>query len=88
MGRKVSLSIDLDALPEDQADELEELLKEADFFELPSDLTRTEMPDSMTYNITVISDEHQHSVRCSDTTVPEDLHPLLDELIRQARMQG
>ena len=87
MGRKVSTAIDLDDLPDDQADLLGELLDEADFFELPADLTRPAMPDAFTYNITVSSDERQHSVRVSDATAPDDLRPLLEELSKQARMR-
>jgi len=87
MGRKVSVTIDLDDLPEEQAEALGELLDDADFFELPADLTKPVMPDAFTYNITVFSDESQHSVRVSDATAPDDLRPLLEELSRQARMQ-
>ena len=87
MGRKVSVTIDLDDLPEEQADVLDELLDEADFFELPADLTRPAIPDAFTYNITVFSDDEQHSVRVSDATAPDDLRPLLEELSQQARMQ-
>jgi hypothetical protein len=87
MGRKVSVSIDLEDLPDEQAEALDEMLDEADFFELPDDLTRPAVPDAFTYNITVFSDDEQHSVRVSDATAPDDLRPLLDELSKQARMQ-
>jgi len=87
MGRKVSVNLDMDDLPDDQAELLDKLLDEADFFGLPADLTQPAMPDSFTYNITVSSDERQHSVRVSDETAPDDLRPLLEELSRQARMQ-
>lgn len=87
MGRKVSASIDLDNLPDEQAKLLDELLDEADFFDLPADLTKPTMPDAFTYNITVSTNKGKHTVRCSDSTAPDDLRPLLDELSRQARMQ-
>lgn len=87
MGRKVSVTIDMDDLPDDQEEMLEDLLDEADFFKLPSDLTTPAMPDAFTYSITVSSDRGQHSVRCGDSTAPDNLRPLLEELSRQARMQ-
>jgi hypothetical protein len=87
MGRKVSLAIDMADLPEDQANLLDDLVHDADFFQLPADLTQPAMPDAFTYNITISSEERQHSVRVSDTTAPDDLRPLLEELSRQARMQ-
>lgn len=86
MGRMVSLTINLADLPDDQAKHLDELLARADFFKLPEDLTQKVMPDSFSYNITVSIDERQHSVRVNDSTVPDDLRPLLEELSRQARM--
>jgi hypothetical protein len=87
MGRKVSVTIDMDDLPEDRAEALGNLLDEANFFELPADLTSPAMPDAFTYNITVFSEDEQHSVRVSDASAPDDLRPLLEELSRQARMQ-
>jgi hypothetical protein len=87
MGRKVTTTIDLEELPEDQAKALEELLDEADFFELPADLTRQPMPDAFTYTITVATEVRRHSVRVSDTTAPDDLRPLLEELNKKARMR-
>ncbi len=86
MGRMVSLTINLADLPDDQAKHMDELLEKADFFTLPEDLTQKVMPDSFSYNITVSIDERQHSVRVNDSTVPDDLRPLLEELSRQARM--
>jgi len=87
MGRKVSVTIDMDDLPDEQAEMLEELVNDADFFELPADLTKPAVPDAFTYNITISSDKRQHSVRVSDATAPDNLRPLLEELSRQARMQ-
>lgn len=87
MGRKVTANFDLHELPEDQAEALEEMLDEADFFELPADLTRPPMPDAFTYTITVHREVRQHSIRVSDATAPDDLRPLLEELNKQARMQ-
>jgi hypothetical protein len=87
MGRKVTTTIDLGDVPDELAKLLDDLLNKANFFELPSDLTKPAMPDAFTYNITVSSEERQHSVRVSDTTAPDDLRPLLDELSKQARMQ-
>ena len=87
MGRTVRATIDLENLPDDLAETLEEMLDEADFFELPADLTRPPMPDAFTYTITVDTEAKHHSVRVSDATAPDDLRPLLEELNKQARMQ-
>lgn len=80
IGRKVSLNIDMDDLPKEQADALRELLDEADFFDLPGDLRRQPAPDEFSYSITVESEQRQHTVHVSDTSMPDDLRPLLKEL--------
>ena len=87
MGRKVSLTLDLDDLSAEQVELLDEMLDDADFFELPPDLTKPTIPDAFTYNITVSSEKGQHSVRVGDATAPEDLRPLLEELSKRARMR-
>jgi len=87
MGRTVKATINLEDLPDDMAKTLEEMLDEADFFELPADLTRPPMPDAFTYTITVSTTVRQHSVVVSDATAPDDLRPLLEELNKLARMQ-
>ena len=87
MGRTISTTINLADLPDDQAGVLKEMLDEADFFELPEDLTRPPIPDAFTYTITVNTEVRHHSVRFSDSTAPDDLRPLLDELNKQARMR-
>lgn len=87
MGRTVSTTINLADLPKDLAGTLEEMLDKADFFELPADLTRPPMPDAFTYTITVNTEVRHHSVRVSDSTAPNNLRPLLEELNKQARLQ-
>jgi len=85
LGRKVNFSVDLDKLPHDQAEILKELLEKADFFNLPENLISKPAPDEFTYLITVETTRIRHSVRCSDTSVPDPLRPLLDDLSGRAR---
>jgi len=87
MGRTIKATFNLEDLPSDLVKTLEEMLDEAGFFELPADLTKPPMPDAFIYTITVSTSVRQHSVHVSDTTAPDDLRPLLDELNKQARIQ-
>ena len=86
MGRKVTLNLDMADLPEDQVEQLVDLVDKADFFELPANLTRQNIPDAFTYHITVVSDKGEHSVQCGDTTAPDNLLALIEELSRQAQL--
>ena len=81
MGRKVSLSLDLDEMLPDQAATLRRLIDESDFFGLEVLQKKTSPLDEFHYIITVTTKTIQHTVRTSDTTMPDALRPLLKELL-------
>jgi hypothetical protein len=87
MGRKVNLTLNLDDLPADQAGTLRRLLNEANFFTLSEDPPTRPVPDGFKYTITVEAGTVKHTVRTSDTSAPEELRPLLQELSQKARTQ-
>ncbi|MBV6396305.1 MAG: hypothetical protein HFACDABA_01903 [Anaerolineales bacterium] len=85
MGRKVSLSLDLDALPSDQSEILRGLLETCDFFSLPESPSLPPVPDEFVYFITVVTDTVEHTIQTSDTGMDDSLRPLVEELGRLAR---
>ena len=88
MGRKVSLILELDELPSDQAETLRRHLDEANFFtieETPPALSP--IRDKFHYLITVETRDAKHTVCTTDATMPASLHPLIDELSQLARRQ-
>ena len=85
MGRKVTLTLDLDSLPPDQAGTLRGLLDNADFFSLTEEPTTPPVPDEFLYTLTVTTNLLAYTVRTSDTTMSESLRPLVEELSRRAR---
>ena len=85
MGRTTSLSLDLNDLPPDQAETLHNLLDEANFLSLNENLVTHAMPDEFHYSITVATETLEHTVHASDTSAPESLRPLIQELTRRAR---
>ena len=87
MGLKSSLTLDLDELPLDQAETLRRFLDESHFFMLTENPPTRPNPDSFQYTITVETDTATHTVRTSDTTAPDELRPLLQELSQRARSQ-
>lgn len=89
MGMQLRASVDMAALPDEEAQALQEMLSAADFFDLsPEDDTTTQAAgaDQMTYTVTVM-DEGQaiHSVCVTDATAPEAMRPLLRRLTLLAR---
>jgi len=87
MGLKSSLTINLDDLPPDQAETLRRLVDEANFFTLPKDPPARPHPDGFQYTITVETKTVKQTVHTSDTTAPQELQPLLQELSQRARSQ-
>lgn len=88
MGLKSNLTIDLHELPSDQAEVLRGLVDQADFFNLLENPPARSIPDGFQYTITVETGLSSHTVHTSDTSSPEELKPLLQELSRRARSRG
>jgi len=85
MGRIVSLTLDLNDIPPDQASAIQRLVDEAHFFTRTVDQTPDLIPDSFQYSITVESEDKIYTVHTSDTTMSNELRPLVDELVKMAR---
>ena len=80
VGNDLHLDLDLNALPEDEAQHLQKLIDEADFFSLPEQPTASFTPDEFKYAISVNSGQTTHTVHTSDSTMPKNLLPLAKEL--------
>jgi hypothetical protein len=87
MGINSNLIINLNELPEDEAETLRGLLDEVNFFTLPENPPTQSAPDGFQYTITVETSTITHTIHTNDTTAPEELHPLLQELSQRARLQ-
>jgi hypothetical protein len=87
MGISSSLIIDLDQLPLDQAVTLRRLLDETHFFTLPEHPPTHPAADGFQYTITVETETAAHTVHTSDTSAPDELHPLINELFQRTRLQ-
>jgi hypothetical protein len=89
MGRNVSTVVDTNQIPPERALSLLEKVEDADFFDLPEMpgalLESAPVPDEMSYKVTVEVAGVQHTVETSDTSAPQQLQPLLQELSRYAR---
>jgi hypothetical protein len=80
IGNELRLDLDLESLADYEAEHLQKLMDEADFFNIPSDLAANSTPDEFQYVITVEDEDSSHTVRTSDTTMPRALLPLVKEL--------
>jgi hypothetical protein len=85
MGRKVSLNVNLQDLPQEEAQTLRQLLDEVNFFGLTDELPEEPVPDGFTYSITVTTDKLTHTIRTTDMSASPSLRDLVDHLSTQAR---
>lgn len=80
VGRGMKYDLNLYQLPTNDARRLIQLIKKAQFFSIPENLITKFMPDEYQYTLTVDVGITSHTVRTKDTTMPESLRPLVDEL--------
>ena len=87
-GIRLAAEIKMDDLPEDQKREIIELLDETDFDELPEKLSgKMPVPDEFVYSITVNSREKEHRVLSGESSLPNELQPLIGILETIAKRQ-
>jgi len=85
MGRELSMDFDLNNMPADEARRLHNLLNESRFFEVPVVNDLLTSPDEYEYVITVVAGNSIHTVHVSDTSMPESLRPLVEDLTEIAK---
>ena len=85
MGREMSTSLDLGTMPGHEAQRIHGLLTASNFFEIPMVENLRIGPDEYEYLITVVAGNSIHTVHVSDTSMPESLRPLVEDLTEIAR---
>lgn len=85
---RIAGSVDTEKLPADEAQNLQQMLDAAKFFELPAAPAESlRGADRFQYKLTVESDEGSHTVELSDEEAPDEIRPLLRRLTVLARSQ-
>ena len=80
VGNEVYLDLDLNTLPDDEAQHLIRLISDADFFKIPDNLDAQATTDEFQYVITIQAGKSSHTVHLTDATMPLNLIPLVKEL--------
>ena len=87
-GIRLTAEIEMDDLPNDQKLEIINIIDESDFEELPEKLAgNMPVPDGFVYDIKVYSREEEYRVFTSESSLPDDLQPLIEILERIAKQQ-
>jgi hypothetical protein len=85
LGREMKSSLDLNEMPEDESQEIQRMILESNFFNIPQNLIEPSKHDEYEYTITVESGNSHHTVQTTDTSAPESLRPLLEKLSSLAK---
>ena len=80
-GNNQDFTLDLNTMPEDEAQHILQLITNANFFNLPENLVAQPSPDEFEYTLTVEAGNSSHTIHCTDTTMPKPLRPLVKELM-------
>ncbi len=88
-GLRTAVSLNTASLAADKAQQLQDMVEAAAFFDLPTSLTDSAAgADQFHYRLTIASQEREHSVEMTDAAAPEAIRPLLRELTLLARQSG
>jgi hypothetical protein len=85
MGSKLKTAVDTTQLPAEEAEELERMLTANQFLQLPSKREPAGGFDQFNYELTVITNEWQHTVMFTDAHVTEEMQPVIRRLTKMAR---
>ena len=80
LGNNLNLHLDLDKMPQEEAQTLQQLIMDSGFYNIPENLGGSSTPDEFQYVITVRAGQSEHTVRASNTTMPKALSPLVAAL--------
>jgi len=86
MGIPVQGEVDTSSLPADQAEIIESMLDEAQFFDLPSEPpAQTNAADRFTYELKVVRNNTEHTVYFSEQDASVEINTLVRHLTTIAR---
>ncbi len=87
MGREINIDVDLGKIPGPEAQRINGLLTESNFFDIPTVNDLMARPDEYQYMITVIAGNSLHTVHVTDSEMPESIRPLIEELTELAKAE-
>lgn len=84
-GLLITKSIDTKDLSPSEAQQLEALVRESNFFQLTSISEASPQPDRFGYTLTIESEGRAHSIDMSETNLPEKVRPIVEWVQTRSR---
>ena len=85
MGQELAVNFDLNEMPANISQHLQKLITDSNFFATPVVNEALSRPDEFEYTVTIEAGNSMHTVRTTDTSMPESLRPLIDGLTELAK---
>ena len=85
-GMRIVATLDTDTLPSDEVHQIQAMVDNAKFFDLPSKSPKPKKgADYFQYKITVETEGRKHTVETNDVAIKPTLRPFVDFLVKKAR---
>lgn len=85
MGQEMAADFNLSEMPDDISQHLHNLIAASNFFEASALNEAFSRPDEFEYTVTVEAANSMHTVRATDSSMPEGLRPLIEDLTELAK---
>ena len=85
MGQEMAIDFDLNEMPANISQRLQNLITESNFFATPVVNEALSRPDEFEYTVTIDAGNSMHTVHTTDTSMPESLRPLIEGLTELAK---
>lgn len=85
MGQEMAFDFNLNEMPDDISQRLHNLITASNFFETPTLNEAISRPDEFEYTVSVDAANSMHTVRTTDSSMPESLRPLIEDLTELAK---
>ena len=88
MGREMAVDLNLNEMPANISQRLQNLITESNFFATPVLNEAFSRPDEFEYTVSIDAGNSMHTVRTTDSSMPESLRPLIEDLTELAKASG
>lgn len=85
IGKEIAVDFNLAEMPANISQRLQNLITESNFFANPVVNEALSRPDEFEYTVTIDAGNSMHTVRTTDTSMPESLRPLIEDLTELAK---
>ena len=88
MGQEMAVDLNLNEMPANLSQRLQNLITESNFFATSVLNEAFSRPDEFEYTVSIDAGNSMHTVRTTDSSMPESMRPLIEDLTELAKASG